>query len=58
MNVVVMIVRWRDDSDSIVRDAMMPGTPQPVPTIIGMNVLPDKPKRLNRRSRMNVTRAM
>ena len=58
MNVVVMTVRRRDDSDSMVRDAMTPGTPQPVPMIMGMKVLPESPKRRNTLSRMKVTRAM
>ena len=58
MNVVVMMVSLREDSDSMVREAMMPGTPQPVPMIIGMKVLPDRPKRRKMRSRMKVTRAM
>ena len=58
MKVVVMTVRRRALSDSMVREAMMPGTPQPVPTIMGTKVLPDRPKRRKRRSRMKVTRAM
>jgi len=56
--VVVMTVMRRSRSLSIVLDAMMPGTPQPVPIRIGMNDLPDSPKRRKMRSMMKATRAM
>ena len=42
INVVVMIVIRRSRSFSIVLDAMIPGIPQPVPTSIGMNDLPER----------------
>ena len=58
MKVVVMIVMRRSRSFSIVRDAMIPGMPQPVPTRMGMNDLPDSPKRRNTRSSTKATRAM
>ena len=56
--VVVMIVMRRSRSFSIVREAMMPGTPQPVPMSMGMNDLPDSPKWRNTRSITKATRAM
>ena len=37
---------------------MIPGTPQPVPIRIGMNDLPDKPKRRKILSMMNAIRAI
>ena len=43
MNVVVIIVIRRSRSFSIVRDAITPGIPQPVPISIGMNDLPERP---------------
>ena len=48
----------RSRSLSIVRAAMTAGTPQPLPTIIGMNDLPLKPNLRNSLSMMNATRAM
>ena len=54
MNVVVMIVILRSRSFSIVRDAMMPGTPQPVATRTGIKLLPDRP---NWRKILSITNA-
>ena len=58
MNVVVMIVMRRSRSFSIVRLAMMPGTPQPEAMSMGMKLLPERPKRRKTRSMMKATRAM
>ena len=58
MNVVVMTVMRRSFSFSMVLVAMTPGTPQPEDTSMGMNDLPDRPKRRNTRSMMKATRAM
>ena len=58
MNVVVMVVMRRSFSFSMVFVAMTPGTPQPVEMSIGINDLPDRPKRRNTRSMTNATRAM
>ena len=56
MNVVVITVIRRSFWFSMVRDAITPGTPQPVPIRIGTKDLPDRPKRRNTRSRMNAIR--
>lgn len=58
MNVVVMTVMRRSFSFSMVLVAITPGTPQPEDTSMGMNDLPDRPKRRNTRSMMKATRAM
>ena len=58
MNVVVMTVIRRSFSFSMVLVAMTPGTPQPEDTSMGMNDLPDRPKRRNTRSMMKATRAI
>ena len=58
MNVVVMIVMRRSRSFSIVRLAMMPGTPQPTPMSIGIKDLPDRPNLRKIRSSTNAIRAM
>ena len=58
MKVVVMMVMRRSRSFSIVRDAMMPGMPQPVPMSIGINDLPDRPNLRKIRSMTNAMRAM
>ena len=58
MNVVVIIVIFRSRSFSIVRDDMMPGTPQPVPIRMEMNDLPESPNRWKTRSSMKAIRAM
>ena len=55
---VVMIVILRSRSCSIVREAIMPGTPQPVATSMGMKLLPLNPKRRKTRSMMKAIRAM
>ena len=58
MNVARMtVMRW-SRSFSIVRAAITAGTPQPLPTIIGMNDLPESPNLRNSLSMMNATRAM
>ena len=58
INVVVMTVMRRSFSFSMVLVAMTPGTPQPEDTSMGMNDLPDRPKRRNTRSMIKATRAM
>ena len=58
MNVVVMIVIRLSRSFSIVRLAMIPGTPQPTPTSIGMNDFPERPNLRNTRSSTNAIRAI
>ena len=58
MNVVVMIVIRRSRSFSIVREAMTPGMPQPVPMSIGMKDLPDRPNFRKIRSRTKAIRAI
>ena len=58
MNVVVMMVMRRSRSFSMVREAMTPGTPQPVPIRIGMKDLPESPNLRKIRSKMKATRAM
>ena len=58
INVVVMTVMRRSFSFSMVLVAMTPGTPQPEDTSMGMNDLPDRPKRRNTRSMMKATRAI
>ena len=58
MKVVVMMVIRRSRSFSIVREAMIPGTPQPVPMSIGMKDLPERPNLRKIWSRTNAIRAM
>ena len=53
INVVVITVILLSRSFSIVLDAITPGTPQPVPTSIGMNDLPDNPNLLKILSMIN-----
>ena len=55
MNVVVIIVILLSFSFSIVREAIIPGTPQPVPIKIGMNDFPDRP---NLRNILSITKAI
>ena len=50
MKVVVMMVMRRSRSFSMVREAMMPGTPQPTPISMGIKDLPDRPNRRKIRS--------
>ena len=50
MKVVVIMVILLSYSFSMVRDAMTPGTPQPVPIKIGMKDFPDNPNLRNTRS--------
>jgi len=56
MKQVVMMVMRRSRSFSMVREAMTPGTPQPVPTSTGMKLLPDRPNLRKIRSMMKATR--
>ena len=58
MKVVVMIVIRRSRSFSMVREAITPGMPQPVPMSIGMKDLPDRPNFRKIRSRTKAIRAM
>ena len=58
MKVVVMIVIRRSRSFSMVREAMIPGTPQPTPMSIGMKDLPERPNLRKIRSRTKAIRAM
>ena len=58
MKVVVMMVILRSRSLSMVREAMIPGTPQPEPISIGMKLLPDRPNLRKIRSMMKAIRAM
>ena len=58
MKPVVMTVIFRSRSCSMVREAMMPGTPQPVATSMGMKLFPERPKRRKIRSMMKATRAI
>ena len=58
MNVVVMTVMRRSRSFSMVRDAMIPGIPQPVPMSMGMKDLPDSPNLRKTRSMTKAIRAM
>ena len=56
--VVVMMVIRRSDSFSMVREAMIPGTPQPEPISMGMKDFPDRPNFRKARSRMKAIRAI
>ena len=58
INVVVMIVILRSRSFSIVREAITPGTPQPVPINIGINDFPERPNLRKILSMMKATRAI
>ena len=58
MKQVVMTVMRRSRSFSMVREAMTPGTPQPVPTSMGMKLLPERPNFRKIRSMMKAIRAM
>ena len=58
IKVVVMTVMRRSRSFSMVRDAMTPGIPQPVPTSIGIKLLPESPKRRKILSIIKAMRAM
>ena len=53
-----MIVIFLSRSLSIVRLAIIPGIPQPVPTSIGINDLPESPKRRKTRSIIKAIRAI
>ena len=58
MKVVVMTVSFLSRSFSIVREAMTPGTPQPVATRHGIKDLPESPNCLKIRSMTKATLAM
>ena len=58
INVVVIIVILRSLSFSMVREAIIPGTPHPLPMSIGMKDLPERPNFRKSLSIMNATRAM
>ena len=53
-----MMVILRSRSFSMVRLAIMPGTPQPEPTSIGMKLLPERPNLRKMRSIINAIRAI
>ena len=55
INVVVIIVILRSRSFSIVREAITPGTPQPVPISIGIKDFPESP---NLRNILSITNAI
>ena len=55
-NIRSLTVIRRSRSFSMVREAMTPGTPQPVPTSTGMKLLPDRPNFRKIRSMMKATR--
>ena len=56
--VVVIMVILRSRSFSIVRDAIIPGTPHPLPISIGMKDFPERPNLRKIRSMINATRAI
>ena len=56
MKPVVMTVIFRSFSCSMVREAKMPGTPQPVATSMGMMDFPDRPNLRRSLSIMKATR--
>ena len=58
INVVVIMVILRSRSFSMVREAIMPGMPQPEPISMGIKLFPDRPNLRKMRSMMNATRAM
>ena len=58
IKVVVMMVIRRSRSFSIVREAMIPGTPQPTPISMGMKDLPDRPNFRKMRSSTKAIRAI
>ena len=58
IKVVVIMVILRSLSFSMVRDAMIPGTPQPVPISMGIKDLPDRPNLRKILSMINATLAM
>ena len=58
MKVVVMMVMRRSRSFSIVREAMTPGMPQPVPMSMGIKDLPDRPNFRKMRSMTKAIRAI
>ena len=56
--VVVIMVILRSLSFSMVREAITPGTPHPLPISIGMKDFPERPNLRKIRSMINATRAM
>ena len=55
---ITRIVAVLSLSSARVRVLIMAGSEQPKPIIMGMNALPESPKRRNILSRMNATRAI
>ena len=55
INVVVITVILLSCSLSIVLEAIIPGTPQPVPIRIGIKLLPERPNLLNT---LSITKAI
>ncbi len=58
INVVVIMVILRSRSFSMVREAIIPGTPHPVPISIGINDFPERPNFLKIRSSTKAIRAI
>ena len=58
IKVVVIMVIFLSRSFSMVLDAIIPGTPQPVPINIGIKDLPERPNFLNTLSKTNAIRDM
>ncbi len=58
INVVVMMVMRLSRSFSMVREAMMPGTPQPTPISMGIKDFPERPNLRKIRSRTKAIRAI
>ena len=57
-HVVVIIVKRRSFSFSIVFDAIIPGTPQPEEMSSGIKLFPERPKCLNTRSMTKAIRTI
>ena len=58
IKVVVIMVMRLSRSFSMVRVAIMPGTPQPAPMSMGMKDLPERPNLRNTLSSTNAIRAI
>ena len=58
INVVVIMVIFRSRSFSMVREAITPGTPQPVPMSMGIKDFPDRPNLRKIRSIINAILAI
>lgn len=55
---ITLMVAVRSFSSASVRVLIIAGSEQPKPIIIGINALPERPKRRKILSRMNATRAI